>query len=290
MGKIRVKTLGIEDVEKQEAKEVKKRQAAKETKKMAKGAHGGERVVSMAPTEEEIAKEIAQVQEVDAEAKEAEEKKEKKAKKTAKAPRVRGKRYQDQVLQVDRSKLYALSDAVVLLKKFGSTKFDGTVELHINTTEKGVSGQVSLPHGTGKKRRVVVADPADAEFDKLIADIEKGNLEFDVLIATPAAMAKLARVAKILGPRGLMPNPKSGTISDKPKELAAKFEAGALSFRTETQAPIIHAVVGKLSFEEKNLVENVGTFLKAVGNTKVKSATIKSTMSPGIKLDISTLS
>lgn len=303
MGKIRVKSLGIEELEKEQTQKAKKRKEAKaqrlaqgkQVKKLVKGAHGGERVVSMAPSEEELEKtlEVSRVSEVP-QVPQGDETRDnrdtRKTRGTPKKPRQRSKRYRDQVIQVDKSKLYPLSGAVELLKKLGATQFDGTVELHINTVEKGVNGQVTLPHGTGKAIRVVIADPAsEAVFNPLLADIEKGIIEFDILIATPAAMPHLAKVAKILGPRGLMPNPKAGTISDKPKELAKKFEGGALNFRTEAAAPIIHAVVGKVSFAEKNLEENIETFLKTVGTGKIRSVTLKSTMSPGIKIDTSTL-
>lgn len=298
MGKIRVKTLGIEEIEKEQVKEAKKRKESKQTKKLAKGAHGGERVVSMAPTEEEIAREIGrpastEVTEMDTEHTEDKSVKTvvaRKGSKKTQAPRSRSKRYRDALIQIDRSKNYSLSEAIELLKRIGASRFDGTVELHVNTTEKGVSGQVTLPHGSGKTVRVAIADPAsDGKFDTLVSKIEQGKIDFDVLIAHPSAMPKLAKVAKILGPRGLMPNPKSGTISENPAKLAQKFQGGQINFRTETQAPIIHAVVGKVSFKEKNLSDNIIEFVKAVGLSRIRSVTLKSTMSPGIKLDFSNL-
>lgn len=307
MGKIRIKTLGIEEIEKDQAKDAKKRREGKQAKKLAKGAHGGDlprgkagRVVSMAPTEEELER-LAINEDKEESTESAESVKSvvaRKKSKKAHPTRSRSKRYRDGLIQVDRNKNYSLSEAIELLKKLDSTRFDATVELHINTTEKGINAQVTLPHGTGKVVRVAIANPSagsgqapatDGQFDNLISQIEQGKIDFDVLIAHPSAMPKLAKVAKILGPRGLMPNPKSGTISDKPKELAERFKGGQLNFRSESQAPIIHAAVGKVSFKEKDLSENITEFLKAVGVSKIRSVTLKSTMSPGIKIDFSSL-
>ncbi|MBI2036290.1 50S ribosomal protein L1 [Candidatus Microgenomates bacterium] len=194
-------------------------------------------------------------------------------------PRHHGQRYQNQLLQVDKNKLYPLSEAVSLIKKFNGVKFDQTVELHINTIEKGVSGQLTLPHGTGKKVRVAVAT------DDLLGKIDKGQIDFDVLLAIPSMMPKLAKVAKILGPRGLMPNPKNGTITDNPEKLAGELSKGnQLRFKTESQAPIIHLSVGKLSMKDEQLTDNIRAILTAIGPAKIKNVTLKSTMSPGIKL------
>lgn len=284
MGKVRIKTIGIEEVEKKQKDKAKKRKEAKKEKKTAKGAHGGERVVSMAPSEEELEKikieeekpatksDLATTQT----AKEVEAQKPK-----ARPTRQRSHHYKEKLALIDRKKTYGLSEALELLKSASwRTKFDGTVELHINTIDKGLSGQVTLPHGTGKQTRVAIAD------DKIIEDIAKGKIDFDILLAHPEMMPKLAKVAKILGPRGLMPNPKNGTITDAPEKLAEKFTAGQINFRTESQAPIIHLSVGKLSMKDDELVDNITTILVAIGSGKIKNVTLKSTMSPGIKLDL----
>lgn len=278
MGKVRVKTLGIEELEeKQKAKE-KKRKEGKVQKKLAKGAHGGERVISMAPTEEELVK-IATT-ETPAVTEDAEKKKIK-----ARPPRERSRRYKEKLKLVDRKKTYPPASALELLKSASwQNKFDGTVELHINTLEKGLSGQVTFPHGTGKKVMVAIAD------DKIIEEVEKGKINFDVLVSHPSMMGKLARVAKVLGPRGLMPNPKNGTISETPEELVKKFAKGQINFKTESQAPIIHLTIGKLSMKDQELTENITTIIRAIGTSKIKNVTLKSTMSPGIKLDFSSLS
>lgn len=285
MGKIRVKTLGDESLEQEqkkearlarEARQAKKRQEKKRTAK-APGLKGGERVVAVGPTEEEQAKlEVPTPQETKVEKVVKVAKKEKETRHTRK----RGRKYQAVAEMVDKNKRYSLGQALELLPKLRLAKFDETVELHINTIETGLSGNLSLPHGSGKKVRVAIAD------EKLIADIEKGKIEFDILLATPEMMPKLAKVAKYLGPRGLMPNPKTGTITQKPEEEAKKYEAGALRFKTEQKAPIIHLTIGKLSFGEKKLSENIKAVFSAIQAGKIKNATLKSTMSPGIKLEV----
>lgn len=289
MGKIRIKALGIEEVEKEQKEKAKRRQ---EGKKLAKGAHGGERLVAMEPSEEElerlsvIGSQLSDSDEpVDRSTgklktdKQAAENR--KQKTDTRKPRQRGRRYTNSLIKVDKTKLYPLPEAISLVKKFNGVKFDQTVELHINTIEKGVSGQLTLPHGSGKKVRVAIAD------DAILASIEKGIINFDVLLSSPSMMPKLAKVAKILGPRNLMPNPKNGTISENPERLALSFAKGQVNFRSESQAPIIHAIVGKVSFKENQLEENITAFLTAVGRSKIKNVTLKSTMSPGIKIDFS---
>ena len=272
MGKIRVKTLGIEEAEKKQKQEAKKKA---EAKKLVKGTKGGERIVAVGPSEEELAK-LEQVEKVEKVVK-VEKPKSPKSSKSA-VRKTRPKNYQAVAKLVDRSKTYPLLDALTLLEKLKTAKFDETVELHINTVELGITASTTLPHGSGKKIRVAIAD------DKIIESVAKGKIDFDVLLADPSMMPKLARVAKFLGPRGLMPNPKNGTITNSPKELAKKYEAGQIQFKTESKAPIMHLSVGKLSFGQKKLEENVKTVLAAVRAEKIRNVTLKSTMSPGIKI------
>src|SRR5579872_2915920 len=196
--------------------------------------------------------------------------------------RERSKNYQKAAAQIDKSKHYSLKDALSLLEKTHLAKFDETVELHINTTQSGLSGQVMLPHGTGKSVRVAIVAPSkDAKAaDDLLKEIEAGKINFDILIATPDAMPKLAKVAKVLGPKGLMPNPKAGTITPNPDAVAKQYAGGQMHYKTEAKMPILHAAVGKLSFGAEKLAENVQSFLKAVKMENIKKVTIKSTMSP----------
>ncbi|MCL4387497.1 50S ribosomal protein L1 [Patescibacteria group bacterium] len=268
MGKIRIKTIGDEEAEKKQEEETRRKKEAKIAEAKAKAAEEKEEETSETKAEETKAEPTKEVT-----SKEQQKKPKAKFEKAA-----RSKKYSDLKIKVDPKQTYSVSQALELLKDLQRAKFDETVELHINLSEKGVSGQVTLPHGTGKKTRVAIAD------DKLIAEIEGGKIEFDVLIAEPAVMPKLAKVARVLGPRGLMPNPKNGTISPKPEEVAKKYEGGQISFKTESKAPIIHLIVGKMSFGDKKLEENIQTILKAIKKYQVINATLKSTMSPGIKV------
>lgn len=280
MGKIRIKTLGDEELEQEQKKEAQKR---KEGKKVVKGAHGGERVVAVGPTEEELEKVQISATEEMPQNKEKEDKKEQK--KTSKYKEKKGlkstrsKRYKEAKSKVE-NRLYSLQEALKLLQDIKLSQFDETVELHINTIEPGLTGSFTLPHGSGKKVRVAIAD------DAIIQEVSTGKINFDVLLAEPSIMPKLAKVAKILGPKGLMPNPKNGTVTNKPQEEVKKYQGGHTSFKTESKLPVIHLSVGKLSFGEEKLSENIKTALQAVQSGKIKSVTLKSTMSPGIKLEL----
>ena len=282
MGKIRVATLGTEE----EAEQKRRADARRQTKKSKKekvegvGLKGGERgaVVDGGEIKPEFKAPQDGATESDAaDTKAQKPKKEKKA-------RVRGKKYQDALSQVDKVKLYPLNDALALMKKTSFTKFDGTVELHINLNaaslndKKDMRGSVSLPHGTGKEVRVAIAD------DKILEDVAKGVIAFDVLVAHPSMMPKLARVAKVLGPKGLMPNPKNGTVGEDTDKIAASLSKGKVNFKTEPDHPVIHMTVGKVSFEDKKLSENIKAVLDAVGRGKIAKVTLAATMGPGIKL------
>lgn len=292
MGKVKVKVLGDEQFEQEqkEAESVKREQKAmregksreagsgstRKTTKIA-GMKGGERTTSVGVSEEEIAAELESLQAGD-EPKTSEEKSSSGGKSSKKKKkRVLSKRHLENK-RLSNQDLQTLHASIEQLRKFKKSSFDETVELHINTKEKGISGTVILPHGTGKTLRVKVAD------DTVIAEVEKGKIDFDVLVATPQMMPKLAKVAKVLGPRGLMPNPKNGTISGNPEDAVKKLQGGQIAFRTESVAPVIHLSVGKLSFDDKALSENITTALSAVGGGKIEKVVLKSTMSPAIRL------
>lgn len=291
MGKIRVKTLGDEELEQEQKKEAKKR---KEAKKLEKA----EKVADMSPTEEEVTQteqKTATTEDtaVKAENTDSDSVKTAVAKKQTKTVIARKEKfakskasprsgsYKTVMRVVDRKKVYPLQEALELLPQLKRAQFDETVELHINTIETGVSGSVTLPHGTGKKVRVAVAD------DQIIAQIEKGKIDFDVLLAEPVMMPKLAKVARVLGPKGLMPNPKNGTITSNPAEAIKKFDGGQIHFKTESKSPIMHLSVGKVSFGEKKIEENINALFSAIPSTKVRNITLKLTMSPGIKIAVS---
>merc|ERR1719440_378605 len=213
--------------------------------------------------------------------------------------------------QVDQEKLYSPSEAVALMKKLATAKFVETAELHGNLNldpkynDQQIRTTVSLPHGTGKDVRVaVLAEGAAADaakeagadmvgFDDLIEDISGGMTDFDVLLATPAAMPKLAKLGKVLGPKGLMPSPKAGTVlSGDAGDAVSQFKAGKLEFRTDKQG-IVHIPFGKCDFDDAKLAENLESLLAAVNKARPsgtkgklwKTATISCTMGPSIKLD-----
>jgi large subunit ribosomal protein L1 len=194
--------------------------------------------------------------------------------------KIRSRRYRQLRTKIDHVKFYPPAEAVKLLCKIANSKMDETVELHLNTREDKISGLISLPHGTGKKQTIAIAD------DKLLMQIEKGKINFDVLIATPQMMGKIAKVARILGPKGLMPNPQAGTITDRPEKAKKKLEAGQLRYKTEPKEPLMHLIMGKISFGEKKLLENLAALIKEIRPSRIKKAVLTSTHSPAIKLEI----
>ncbi|MFL6163395.1 MAG: 50S ribosomal protein L1 [Jatrophihabitantaceae bacterium] len=223
----------------------------------------------------------------------------------------RSKAYQAAVKLVDPSRMYSPLEAAQVAKQTSPTKFDATVEVAIRLgvdprkADQMVRGTVSLPHGTGKTARVIVfatgeqaaaAEAAGADrigSDDLIAAIQEGFLDFDAAIATPDQMAKVGRVARILGPRGLMPNPKTGTVTPDVAKAVTDIKGGKITFRVDKQSNL-HLVIGKTSFEPEKLVENYGAALDEVLRSKpaaakgkyLKKVTFSTTMGPGIPVDV----
>jgi large subunit ribosomal protein L1 len=226
-----------------------------------------------------------------------------------------GKRFRAAAETVDRDKLYSLEEAVKLVKGAAKTKFDETVEIAMNLgvdprhADQMVRGVCQLPHGSGRKLRVgVFAKGAKAEeaikagadvvgAEDLVEKVQKGEIDFDRCIATPDLMPLVGRLGKVLGPRGLMPNPKVGTVTNDITAAVAGAKGGAVEFRVE-KAGIIHAGVGKASFSETALVENIRAFTDAVMKAKpsgakgtfVKRIAVTSTMGPGVKIEPASLS
>jgi large subunit ribosomal protein L1 len=196
-----------------------------------------------------------------------------------KEPRIRSKRFKALRQQIDPQKHYPLDEAVDLLLQLANAGFDESVELNLTAKKEGVSGSVKLPHGTGKEKRIVIWDTQTEE------KVKKGQLDFDLLIAKPQDMATIARYGKTLGPKGLMPNPKTGTVSEDPEKAAARLKQ-ELHFKTEKKAPLIHTTIGKVSLGKQKLVANVQAFLEALGPKQVVRASISSSMGPGIKLQV----
>ncbi|MER5785725.1 50S ribosomal protein L1 [Streptomyces mobaraensis] len=212
--------------------------------------------------------------------------------------------------KIDRERLYAPLEAVRLAKDTSSTKFDGTVEVALRLgvdprkADQMVRGTVNLPHGTGKTARVLVfatGDRAEAAraagadivgADELIDEVAKGRLDFDAVVATPDLMGKVGRLGRVLGPRGLMPNPKTGTVTPDTAKAVTEIKGGKIEFRVDKHANL-HFIIGKTSFDEKALIENYSAALEEILRLKpsaakgryVKKATLSTTMGPGIPVD-----
>jgi large subunit ribosomal protein L1 len=225
-----------------------------------------------------------------------------------------GKKRAAALQRPDKSRRYALSEAVALVKEFAFANFDESVDLAVRLgvdpkhADQMVRGAVVLPHGTGKTNRVLVfakgekvseAEAAGADFvggDDLVAKINEGWLDFDTVIATPDMMGQVGRLGRVLGPRGLMPNPKVGTVTFDVSKAVSEAKAGKVEFRVE-KAGIVHAQVGKKSFGEPELAGNVRSLVGALVKAKpaaakgnyLRSVTLSSTMGPGIKVDPGTI-
>ena len=182
--------------------------------------------------------------------------------------------------KVDRTKTYSVEDAVKLVKDVNITKFDASLTLHLNLREKISRVEVNFPFVAGAKKRVAIAT------DELLADIEKGVIDFDILLTTPAMMPRLAKHARVLGPKGLMPSPKSGTVVANPEAKKKEFEGGKTVVKPEAKYPLMHVTVGKLSQKSEELVANIEALLEAVKAKNIDKAVLASTMSPGIKLQL----
>jgi len=228
--------------------------------------------------------------------------------------KTQGKRYNADRGKVDPQKKYGLDEALAFLDGFAKAKFDETVDMAIRLgidpkqTDQGVRGAIVLPHGIGKKLRVLVfakgdkakeAEDAGADIvgaDDVVEKINGGWFDFDKVIATPDMMGVVGKLGKVLGPRGLMPNPKLGTVTMDIKKAVAEQKAGKVEFRID-KAAIVHAPVGKRSFGAAKLKDNVLALVEAVNKAKpssakgtyIKSMAISSTMSPGIRLDVSNM-
>ncbi|MBR6113018.1 MAG: 50S ribosomal protein L1 [Bacilli bacterium] len=230
--------------------------------------------------------------------------------------RKKGKKYVQALELIEKGKAYTKEEAIELVKKTSTSNFDGSVEiavrLNVDTkkTDQQVRGALVLPNGTGKAKRVLVltkndaqskaASAAGAEFvggEDLIDKIAKENwLDFDVIIATPEMMPLLGKIGKLLGPRGLMPNPKTGTVTTDVAKAIEDVKKGRIEFRTDSYGNV-HAIIGKVSFDAKKLVENLDAFMNVIIKSKpttvkgqfIKNVAVSSTMGPGIKIDINTL-
>ena len=227
----------------------------------------------------------------------------------------RGKKYVEAAKLIDRATLYDRDEAIALVKKSATAKFDETIEAHIRTgcdgrhADQQIRGAVVLPHGTGKKVRILVfakdakaeeAKAAGADYvggDELIPKIQnEGWLDFDVVVATPDMMGVVGRLGRVLGPKGLMPNPKAGTVTMDVTKAIQEIKAGKIEYRLD-KTNIIHVPIGKASFTEEQLADNFQTLIDAILKAKpatlkgayLKSVTMTSTMGPGVKLNVGKL-
>jgi large subunit ribosomal protein L1 len=222
----------------------------------------------------------------------------------------RSKAYQDALKKIDRNRLYDPAEALQLVKELSSARFDETVEVHIKLgvdprhADQQVRGTVSLPHGTGKTRKVLVfakgekqkeAVDAGADYvgaEELAEKIQGGWFDFDVAVATPDMMAVVGKLGKILGPRGLMPNPKSGTVTFDIERTIKELKAGRIEYRVDKTA-IIHAPIGRVSFELEKLLDNLNVFAEALIKARpaaakgqyMRSVSVCSTMGPGVRIN-----
>jgi len=224
----------------------------------------------------------------------------------------KSKKYQVVAKSIDKTKLYNLDEAIALAKETSYVKFDASLELHLNLNidprhaDQNLRDTLVLPAGTGKKLTVAVlsddneaAKSSGADIfgtDNIFSLLDKNQIKFDVLIASPTQMAKLGKYARLLGPRGLMPNPKSGTVTNDIAKAVKEAKAGKIEYRVDSTG-IVHAAVGKVSFKKEDLVENANTLIASIKTNKpqsvksnyLKAIYVTTTMGPSIKLDISTL-
>lgn len=261
MGK--TKTSFVSD-ESENKKNERKKAHGKEEKVHISGLKGGQRVKAIEATPIET--------------KGAETEKEKAQR--VKRIRVRGKKWTAVKAKVDRSKEYKLKDAVALAKATSFSTFDGSMEAHLIVKKVGTSVNTALPYAAGKEKKIEIAS------EETIKKLQTGKIDFDVLIASPDMMPKLVPFARILGPKGMMPNPKNGTLVSDPKK-AKGFSGNSITLKTEKEAPLIHTVFGKVSQKDEELMANLEAILKVLGGARqVVKGYIKATMGPSVKIAI----
>ena len=232
-------------------------------------------------------------------------------KEKAKPPKVRGKRYQHSADLIDKSKVYPIEEAIEIIQKTATTKFNSSIEAHINLglsvdkSEHQIRTLASLPHKTGKRSKILVFTNKNKEQIKKLGaeigtettlkEIEMGKVAYDKIITDSAWMPKLAKVAKVLGPKGLMPNPKSGTVTDDPAGALKEFSGGKIELKTD-KFPIIHVQIGNSRFKDDQLKENLVAIISAINAARpedfkkrlIKTIYLSATMGPSIKIDPST--
>jgi large subunit ribosomal protein L1 len=238
----------------------KKQKQVKEEKIHIAGLKGGQRIKA-----------------IEAEPVVTEETEEEKATRKAKGPKVRGKKYLEAKTKVNSANLYSLTEAIALMKETSYSSFPGSAEMHLVVKKTGTSVSVTLPFSGGKEKRVEIAS------DETIKKLTSGKIDFDILVATPETMPKLVPFARLLGPKGLMPNPKNGTLVSDVK----KYSGNAMHVKTEKEAPLIHVVFGKVNQEPKELKANAEEIVRVLGGGKqIVKGFVKASMGPSIKIKL----
>jgi len=197
---------------------------------------------------------------------------------TKKVAKKRSKKYLAVKAKIDVNKYYPLKEAVKLSKETSLSKFEGKIEAHITVLDIGNIGEINFPHLETTSKKVVILN------DTILAELKEGKINFDILIATPATMPKLLPLARILGPKGLMPNPKNSTLTDKPEDSLKKLSVAKTIIKTEKKAPVIHIVVGKTSQPEEEIMANVAELIKVIQSNKIRKLAICATMGPSVKI------
>jgi large subunit ribosomal protein L1 len=330
MGRPRVKVIDDSQPEAEVKKENPVKEEPKKITSRSFGKKGGDSLVESLKAElgieEEIKKEEPSLRGTKQSSPEPEPTKiaspaarndeEKKAapKKVAQKTKPRSKKYQEKIKALQdeikpeeadenytyKAVSYKLPEAIEMVKKLSYTKFDGTLEAHINTTVTGIRGLISLPFVSGKKIRILVfgkgAEESGADIvgdESSLDTIGKGKIDFDLVITTPDWMPRLAKVAKFLGPRGLMPNPKNGTIAgpsaDGLKKAVESFQAGKTEYKTESKGKVIHLGLGKLNQPSEELSANIKMLLQTLGKSRISKVTLSPTMGAAVKVDLSSI-
>lgn len=254
--------------------------AAKKTKAVVRVAKSGKQHGRIADIGQ---KALAEAEKIEEKIQKLEKEVVKKAKKAPTKKKTIGRKKSQRYLaakkKVDPTKLYSLNEAIKLLKEVSLSKFTGSVDAHLTTKKTGFKGTIIFPFPTGKKQLPRIAD------EKLLKELEQGKINFTLLVAPPAMMPQLAKYAKILGPKGLMPNPKNGTISDQPEQVIKKL-TGSIAYKNEAQQPLIHLKIAQLDQPESQIEANFKALIQAIERKNIQKAVLAPTMGPGIKINL----
>lgn len=211
-------------------------------------------------------------------------------------PKFRSAKYKKVSEKIEKGKRYPVTEAIDLAKQSSYSKFDGSLEIHLATNSKNIRGLVTLPFASGKKLKILAfgkgAEDCGADIvgdDNKLNEIIRGITNFDVIVTTPEWMPKLARAAKVLGPRGLMPSPKNGTITNDLKKAVSEIQSGKVEYKTEKNGQAIHLILGKVSQNTDEVVANSKILFNAIGKTRIKKAVISPTMGIGVKIDLASI-